>query len=99
MLTLFGWVLFRCASLADISDIAWQLTTDMRWTNSVWYFAPPVIASFLLLQSLHFWQMKADDEFVLLRLPLPQRISAFVFLLVSTATIGFRPTTFLYFQF
>jgi alginate O-acetyltransferase complex protein AlgI len=99
VLTLFGWILFRCSSTAHIADVTRQIVTDMRWTPDAWYFALPVISSFVLLQTFHYWQMVAQDEFVLLRLPLPQRCAAFTFLFVSIVTVGFQPTPFIYFQF
>ncbi|MCS7467244.1 MBOAT family protein [Stieleria sp. ICT_E10.1] len=97
--TLFGWILFRCSSTAQIADFARQIMTDLRWTPDAWHYAVPVISSFVLLQAFHYWQMVAQDEFVLLRLPLPQRCAAFTFLFVSIVTVGFHSTPFIYFQF
>ena len=97
--TLFGWILFRCSSTAQIADVTRQIVTDMRWTPDAWQFALPVISSCVLLPTFHYWQMVTQDEFVLLRLPLPQRCAAFTFLFVSIVTVGFHSTPFIYFQF
>ena len=97
--TLIGWILFRCSSNQQVVDVAVSLVSDWSWTSTTTQYAVPVLAAFALLQALHLWQMVTQNEFVLLRLPLPLRIGAFGFLIASIVAVGFRPTPFIYFQF
>lgn len=97
--TLFGWILFRCKSVAHIGEVSLQILSGLQWTSEAWYFAVPVLTAFGLLQLFHYCQKITEEEFILLQLPIPQRCAAFVFMFVSIVTVGFQNIPFIYFQF
>ncbi len=99
ILTLIGWVLFRCKTNSQLVDFATQVGFNLGWDNQAIYYGVPVLASLLFIQILHLWQSNAKTEFVLLQLPLPLSVGAFTFLIASIVAVGFRPVPFIYFQF
>ncbi len=98
-LTLIGWTLFRGESVSKIKATLIQMFAaplgDDRWHA----FALPIVSAFLVMQSIDLWRERQQSELVLLRAPAFVRWTLYTLFLTSVIAVGFRPTTFIYFQF
>ncbi|MAI70547.1 MAG: membrane-bound O-acyltransferase family protein [Rhodopirellula sp.] len=98
-LMLIGWTLFRCESLSDIT-VTFSLMfaaplADPRWMS----FAAPIGTAIAIMLAIDVWKEKLKSELVFLRAPVMVRWSVYSMILFSLLSVGFRPTSFIYFQF
>lgn len=98
-LTLIAWTLFRCESISQVEAAFTQMFTasfgDDRWLS----FAVPILTALLIMQSIDIWREKRHSELVIVRAPAVLRWMLYTVFLASVVAVGFRPTTFIYFQF
>ncbi len=98
-LTLYGWLLFRCHSFDQISQMTQALFTGpyepralLRLSTIAFYACPLVIIQLI--------QYAKDDLDVMRTAPLPSQVALYAFLLYSIFLFGaFDGATFIYFQF
>lgn len=99
VLMLIGWTLFRCESFSDINVIfSCMFATplaDTRWMA----FAAPITMAFAIMLSIDIWKEKRNSELVFLRAPVMVRWSIYSMMVFSLLSVGFRQTSFIYFQF
>lgn len=98
-LMLIGWALFRCTSIAQVEVIFKQMFAAKFSDERFFAFALPIATAFLIMQSIDVWRERSDSELVFVRAPAILRWSLYCLFLLSVLAVGFRPTTFLYFQF
>ena len=96
---LIGWTLFRCESFSDItvtfSHMFAKPLADPRWMS----FAAPIAIAFAIMLAIDVWKEKLKSELVFLRAPVMVRWSVYSMIVFSLLSVGFRPTSFIYFQF
>jgi len=99
VLMLIGWTLFRCESFSDIT-VTFSLMfatplADPRWMS----FAAPIATAFAIMLAIDVWKEKLKSELVFVRAPVMVRWSVYSMIIFSLLSVGFRPTSFIYFQF
>lgn len=98
-LMLIGWTLFRCESLSQVAEVFRIMFTkslyDPRWLS----FAIPIGSALAVALSMELWREIQASELVLLRAPPLLRWSLYAMCFFSVLAVGFRPTSFIYFQF
>jgi D-alanyl-lipoteichoic acid acyltransferase DltB (MBOAT superfamily) len=99
VLTLFGWTLFRAESAAQIGQVLASMFSTPFMDVRTMAFAQPIALSLALILVLDVWQERSGSELVLLRAPRGVRVTIYTMMLLSVIAVGFRPVTFLYFQF
>ncbi|TWU02635.1 MBOAT family O-acyltransferase [Stieleria varia] len=99
VLTLIGWTLFRCESFMQIRETFSVLFASRFWDPRWISFAIPTLTALSIMLSIDIWREATQSELVFLRAPVIVRWSLYVFMILSVISVGFRPTTFLYFQF
>ncbi|MDB4664523.1 MBOAT family protein [bacterium] len=99
VLMLIGWTLFRCDSLSDITVTFSRMfaapLADPRWLS----FAAPIGTAMTIMLLIDVWKEKIRSELVFLRAPVMVRWSIYSMIVFSLLSVGFRPTSFIYFQF
>ena len=68
---------------------------DPRWMS----FAAPIGTAIAIMLAIDVWKEKLKSELVFLRAPVMVRWSVYSMILFSLLSVGFRPTSFIYFQF
>jgi len=99
VLMLIGWNLFRCDSFSGIivtfSRMFVAPLADPRWIS----FAAPIATAFAIMLAIDVWKEKLKCELVFLRAPVMVRWGVYSMIVFSLLSVGFRPTSFIYFQF
>ncbi|MEM6689133.1 MAG: MBOAT family O-acyltransferase [Planctomycetota bacterium] len=98
LLITIGWVLFRCP-MSKLGDYLSGMFFRFDHDPQILALVLPTVAGFGLLMAYHFWQFRSGSRLVLMRMPLFPRVFVYTFLVASPITIGFQPTSFIYFQF
>ena len=98
-LMLIGWTLFRCESLLEIQLTLGRMfispLADPRWL----FFAAPIVLALAIMMVIDVWKERQKTELVFLHAPFIIRWSVYSMIGFSLLAVGFRPTTFIYFQF
>ena len=98
-LMLIGWTLFRCESLLEIQMTLGRMfispLADPRWL----FFAAPIVLALAIMMVIDVWKERQKTELVFLHAPPIIRWSVYSMIGFSLLAVGFRPTTFIYFQF
>ena len=99
LLVLFGWLLFRADSVANIGAILANIFTNWHMTDSLPYYLRPTLSLFALLICYHVWQERTGDEFVLLRASPWVQGGVYLFIVFCLFAVDSKPVPFVYFQF
>jgi hypothetical protein len=98
-LTLGGWMLFRVSTMQQAAGILSNILTNFHVGPEVGFIAAPVLTLTALLFAFHIVQERHDSDTVALAWRPVLRFGLYVFLIVTTATVGISPRPFIYFQF
>jgi len=98
-LTLIGWTLFRSDSAQQISTVLASMFASPLADPRAAAFAAPILVTMTILLIFDVWQERADSELVFLRAPELVRWAFYTMMILSVLAVGFRPISFLYFQF
>lgn len=99
LVTLIGWNLFRAESLAQIGQVLTSMFSSPFVDPRALSFALPILTSLALLLAMDIWCERAESELVLLRAPESIRWVAYSMMFLTIIAVGFRPVSFIYFQF
>ncbi len=99
VITLVGWTLFRAESVQQIAHVFTAMFSSPFADPRAAAFAAPIVMALAILLILDVWQEREESELVLLRAPEMLRWTLYTMMLLSVLAVGFRPVSFLYFQF
>ncbi len=98
LLTLVGWVLFRCHTMADIASVAGRLCGP--WNDVPLPELRTLLACCLPLLALEAWLQRRGDLLAPCSLPWPAKSLLYAAVLATIAICGVREAReFIYFQF
>jgi D-alanyl-lipoteichoic acid acyltransferase DltB (MBOAT superfamily) len=99
LVTLIGWTLFRADSVTQIAEVTGAMFSRPFHDPRAIAFLIPILTASSLLLAMDLWQEIQGSELVWLRAPETIRWIAYTMMLFAIIAVGFRPISFIYFQF
>ncbi len=96
---IIGWTLFRCESTDELSTVFTSMFAGPFADHRAFAFLQPVAVALAILLAVDVWKETKSHELVFLRAHPMVRTSLYVFFVIAVMAVGFRPTSFIYFQF
>lgn len=98
-LTLIGWTLFRAESANQMTVVFGSMFSTNQFDPRAEAFAVPILVALSILLAIDLWREREKSELVLLRAPEAVRWTLYTMMFLAILSVGFRPVSFIYFQF